>query len=1215
MIKKFGKLFLALSILVNSFTFVNSYPAHAATITSVITVPYNPADTTIPHPAYNGHPTTFKAVCRGSDITPTTNIYYRWDVDGDGVWDTQPGRSRPPEIPLGNWYASKALELDLQCNLPYVDPSISHRKLFMAKIEVASVVGSNGIESGNILFGSYPVMVYADIPAVDYSQPTPTQIDNATNEQLTVMRNVAVDDALWYLHKQLTRTGAGTATISGYVSGGLAKTALFALAMEENGHFGAYPPGTYNPYGQQLPPDFNQKNDYRFNQDPYAEDVMRCLNYLINGYTNVSITNAADEADDGKVPIAGTNDLLGYSNNQNFNSELGEQGLALATVAKSRLAGTVAQLGIAQGHSIEYVVQQIVDYAAYAQIDENSDPKAIGGWYYWPCNNTAWGPQYGASTNSNSWYYGLFNAEKEMAGNGVYVNNRVKSRLPNMLYYSQAPDGACYLYNDGTYPVFEPVGLTMLACRWLEWDQWDPNDTTSAGYPYLNITKGQARRSYDRYFSYITSHWNSAGSGEYYYYDPALALWKSGNYASAAYLSVWQAAEGADSNLWTQSLFSLAAVCSQTPNIATFVSHNQHHDFDIGLIKGQCKTGSYTEANGKTFANVLELGSPGATAFAILAGCAGEELRPVAVINASPRFATAQVNIAFDASGSFHFNPNRTILSYNWNFGDGATGSGVSTTHKYTNPGSYTATLTVIDNNNPPMENSDSIIITITPMPNMPPTDISLSNGSVAENSPVNTVVGTFRTSDSNVGDTFTYTLVAGAGSVDNSSFTTIGNQLITNAVFDYETKNSYSIRVRSTDAGGLWCEKVFTISVNLLGPAISSFTPAIGGPGTSVIITGANLSGATAVSFGGTAASFTVNSASQITATVGSGSTGKVSVTTLGGTATSSNTFTFNRPPVADNETYSTNRGTILSVPAPGVLANDRDPDGKPLTAILVSDVSHGKLVLNVDGSFLYSPISMFIGWPGDSFTYKANDGQSDSNVATVNITKTPVLQIIGQSPINILATDPNGLRVGYDPVLGPLNEIPRAIYSGQGTEPQEILIPNPVSGAYMIDTFGTGTGSFTIAFKSFSLDGLLVDGETWTGTTKPGEQYSTGIQYGIDGMLNQPIPATLDFDPNTLNLNTKGNSVTAYIELPKGYDVGNIVVSTVKLNGAVPALVKPIEIGDYDKDNVPDLMVKFDRGAVQNTLKAGDKVKITIIGTVSGIIFAGEDYIKVIK
>src|SRR5665213_2371679 len=76
--------------------------------------------------------------------------------------------------------------------------------------------------------------------------------------------------------------------------------------------------------------------------------------------------------------------------------------------------------------------------------------------------------------------------------------------------------------------------------------------------------------------------------------------------------------------------------------------------------------------------------------------------------------------------------------------------------------------------------------------------------------------------------------------------------------------------------------------------PNISSFSPTSGCPGTSVTITGTNFTGATAVTFGGTnAASFVVNSGTQITAVVGSGTKGTIAVTTPSGTGTSGSSFT----------------------------------------------------------------------------------------------------------------------------------------------------------------------------------------------------------------------------------------------------------------------------------------------------------------------------------
>lgn len=100
------------------------------------------------------------------------------------------------------------------------------------------------------------------------------------------------------------------------------------------------------------------------------------------------------------------------------------------------------------------------------------------------------------------------------------------------------------------------------------------------------------------------------------------------------------------------------------------------------------------------------------------------------------------------------------------------------------------------------------------PVPNQAPTNIALSNTSIPENQPINTVVGTLSTTDPDAGNTFTYTLVMGTGSTDNASFNISGNQLRTSAVFDYEVKNVYNIRVRATDQGALFVEKAFVITV-----------------------------------------------------------------------------------------------------------------------------------------------------------------------------------------------------------------------------------------------------------------------------------------------------------------------------------------------------------------------------------------------------------------
>ena len=98
----------------------------------------------------------------------------------------------------------------------------------------------------------------------------------------------------------------------------------------------------------------------------------------------------------------------------------------------------------------------------------------------------------------------------------------------------------------------------------------------------------------------------------------------------------------------------------------------------------------------------------------------------------------------------------------------------------------------------------------------------------------------------------------------------------------------------------------------------------------------------------------------------------------------------TGNVPPVAVDDSYTTAQDTPLSVPAPGVLANDSDTDGDTLSAVLVPNGTTGSVDLNADGSFTYTPLAGFSG--SDHFSYQASDGTALSALATVTITVTAV-------------------------------------------------------------------------------------------------------------------------------------------------------------------------------------------------------------------------------
>ena len=117
------------------------------------------------------------------------------------------------------------------------------------------------------------------------------------------------------------------------------------------------------------------------------------------------------------------------------------------------------------------------------------------------------------------------------------------------------------------------------------------------------------------------------------------------------------------------------------------------------------------------------------------------------------------------------------------------------------------------------------------------PTNIILSATNIAENLPIGTTVGSFSSQDPNAGNTFTYSLVAGTGSGDNGSFSISSSNLQTAAIFNYEVKSNYSIRIQSTDQGSLSTQKVFAIRVTDMNEPPPSFSDAPSPSGSNMVI------------------------------------------------------------------------------------------------------------------------------------------------------------------------------------------------------------------------------------------------------------------------------------------------------------------------------------------------------------------------------------------
>jgi VCBS repeat-containing protein len=180
------------------------------------------------------------------------------------------------------------------------------------------------------------------------------------------------------------------------------------------------------------------------------------------------------------------------------------------------------------------------------------------------------------------------------------------------------------------------------------------------------------------------------------------------------------------------------------------------------------------------------------------------------------------------------------------------------------------------------------------------------------------------------------------------------------------------------------------------------------------------------------------------------------------------------NDAPVAAADAYATNEDVPLTVPAAqGVLANDSDVDGDALTAALVSGPAHGTLTLSSTGSLTYTPAADFNGT--DSFTYKANDGTADSNVATVTVTVRPVNDAPVARPDAYATDEDTPLTMAAPGVLANDTDV-------DGDALQAVLVAGPSHGTLALNADGSftytpsananGSDSFTYKVNDGTLD-----------------------------------------------------------------------------------------------------------------------------------------------
>ncbi|HLN64146.1 MAG TPA: tandem-95 repeat protein, partial [Symbiobacteriaceae bacterium] len=271
----------------------------------------------------------------------------------------------------------------------------------------------------------------------------------------------------------------------------------------------------------------------------------------------------------------------------------------------------------------------------------------------------------------------------------------------------------------------------------------------------------------------------------------------------------------------------------------------------------------------------------------------------------------------------------------------------------------------------------------------------------------------------------------------------------------------------------------------------------------------------------------------------------------TAGDGSATSNTATVNitvnpvsEPPIATADgPYTTAEDTLLTMPAPGVLANDVDVDGDPITAVLKTNAAHGTVTLNSNGSFTYMPALNYNG--PDSFTYAANDGTTDSNTVTVTLNVTPV----NDAPVAVNNTystpEDTVLTIAAPGLLGNDTDV-----DGNPLAVVVASVSTPTSGSVTVNADGSFTytpvlnynGSVTFTYQV--TDGSLQSAAaTVTVNVTPVNDAPVANNDGPyttqeDTALTVPAPGVLANDTDV-----DGNPLTASVVTPPAH--GSVVVN----------------------------------------------------------------------
>jgi len=507
--------------------------------------------------------------------------------------------------------------------------------------------------------------------------PTQLTIDGKTDTYNIVLSpdnngsktNIAIDKGLWYLHTKMERANVGSPSVpggywndNGYLVG---STGAGVWAFEVQGHI--------------LPVEANPLNPV---EDPYVETVQRGINYLLTRTFNQAMnsqTHGWPEDYDGANDNNDGNGigLVCYYSGSHTNYE---NGIAMGAIAGSGAPNAIATTAydatyapFIVGRTYKEIVQDMADWYAWSQNDSTVFPRSgpRGGWYYTAYNNAAGDAQSGDNSACQWAYIGLDAAESNF---GCIVPAWVKTQLAGYLHGQISYNNrgwVSYRANDGYANVCLTggalVGMALVG-------ESNYNTQNGAGSYAADLTLVE---------NFMGANWHGTGD-----------RWTENWYGHRAYYTMYAVMKG----------FRLQGITSLPGSPGTTDWYN---DYEGVILPDQYADGHWYGTGWMDGYIRQEMG----TAFGVLILTPSVfSQSPIACFTAEPNPGYLDIQITFDPACSYHSNPGKNIMLYEWDFDNDGTYDVSSAApdlqvHTWDSGtyalGSYPVTLRVTDNTAP----------------------------------------------------------------------------------------------------------------------------------------------------------------------------------------------------------------------------------------------------------------------------------------------------------------------------------------------------------------------------------------------------------------------------------------------------------------------------------------------------------------------------------